>query len=130
MIVTQWLWHNDCDTIKPCKQKSPSTGIGASHFNWMKGQCRRFRISMSRIQIQNQLRLYFSIVFLFYAVLLKNVIAFEVGQGLKFILFSSPAGFMMFQGYRSESETFPAFRHYFGLIEAYGLDFMQGCRSL
>ena len=130
MIVTQWLWRNDCDAIKPCKQKSPSTGIGASHFNWMKGQCRRFPISMSGIQIQNHLRLYFSFAFLLYAVLLKNTIAFAVGQGLKFILFSSPAGFMIFQGYRSESETFPAFRRYFGPIDAHGLDFMGGCRSL
>ena len=80
---------------------------------------------MSRIQIPNHLHLYFSFVFLLYAVSLENIIAFDVGQGLKFILFPIPTGFMIFQGYPSESETFPAFPRYFGKIDAHGLDFMQ-----
>ena len=82
---------------------------------------------MSRIQIPNHLHLYFSFVFLLYAVSLENIIAFNVGQGLKFILLPSPASFMIFQGYpsESESETFPAFPRYFGMIDAHGLDFMQ-----
>ena len=36
-----------------------SVGVGASHFNWLKDQCRRFPIGISRIQIPNHLRLYF-----------------------------------------------------------------------
>ena len=80
---------------------------------------------MSRIQIPNHLHLYFSLVFLLYAVSLENIISFNVGQGLKFILFPSPASFMIFQEYPSESETFPAFPHYFGMIDAHGVDFMQ-----
>ena len=74
---------------------------------------------MSRIQIPNHLHLYFSIY------LLENIISFNVGQGLKFMLFPIPASFMIFQGYPSESETFPGFPRYFGKIDAHGLDFMQ-----
>ena len=75
----------------------------------------------------NHLHLYFSLVFLLYAVSLENIISFNVGKGLKFILLPSPASFMIFQGYpsESESETFPAFPRYFGMIDAHGLDFMQ-----
>ena len=119
-LKPEWLNTkiNDCntmiDTIKPCRQKLPSTGIGASHFNWLKDQCRRFPIS---VQVRYK---YMSLALIFFFIFF-----FCTPFRLRIFFFSSPAGFMIFQGYQSESETFPALRLYFGLIDAHGLDFVQ-----